>query len=88
MGKLGESIHLFARILNVADAYRAIRSPRPFRAALKPYAAMECLVRQTNAGDVDSQVVRALLSVMSLFLQQVPKHARPLWHEKLKAFPG
>ena len=34
------SIHLFARILKVADAYVGLTSERPFRPPLMPYAAM------------------------------------------------
>lgn len=66
-GRSGSRIHLMARILAVADAYNALISPRPFRPALTPYAAMECLLRQAALGDYDPQVVRALLLVQSLF---------------------
>jgi hypothetical protein len=65
--RTGDLIHLGARILSVADTYRALVSPCPFRPPLKPYAAMECLVRQASAGDVDAQAVRALLRLLSLF---------------------
>jgi len=60
-------IHLFARILHVADAYVAMTSVRPYRPALMPYAAMECLIRQASNASVDSKVVRCLLQVLSLF---------------------
>jgi hypothetical protein len=56
-----------AKILAVADAYNALISPRPFRPPLTPYAAMECILRKTAAGDFDPHVVRALLMVQSLF---------------------
>jgi HD-GYP domain-containing protein (c-di-GMP phosphodiesterase class II) len=62
-----ERIHLMARILNVADMYNALISPRPYRPPLTPYAAMECLLRQAASGDSDPQAVRALLMVQSLF---------------------
>lgn len=61
------AIHSFARILSVADQYVALTSPRPYRAPLMPYAAMECLLRQAKVRAVDANVVRALLQVNSLF---------------------
>jgi HD-GYP domain-containing protein (c-di-GMP phosphodiesterase class II) len=66
-GRTRDRIHIMARILSVADRYDALVSPRPFRPPLTPYAAMECLLRQAAAGDVDPEVVRALLMVQSLF---------------------
>lgn len=66
-GRKGNAIHLFARILHVADAYTALTTPRVFRPALTPYAAMECLVRQSSQKTVDPKVVTALLDVLSLF---------------------
>ncbi|MGW8256750.1 MAG: HD domain-containing phosphohydrolase [Thermoguttaceae bacterium] len=66
-GRPGNRIHPIAKILAVADAYNALTSPRPFRPPLTPYAAMECILRQTAAGDFDPLVVRALLMVQSLF---------------------
>jgi HD-GYP domain-containing protein (c-di-GMP phosphodiesterase class II) len=60
-------IHPFARILHVADAYLAMTAQRPFRPPLMPYAAMECLVRQAEKNQVDADVVRSLLRVLSLF---------------------
>jgi HD-GYP domain-containing protein (c-di-GMP phosphodiesterase class II) len=66
-GRTRERIHLMARILSVADRYDALVSPRPYRPALTPYSAMECLLRQSASGDVDPEVVRALLMLQSLF---------------------
>jgi HD-GYP domain-containing protein (c-di-GMP phosphodiesterase class II) len=66
-GRRGERIHPMAKILAVADAYNALIAPRPYRPALTPYAAMECILRQASAGDFDPHVVRAFLMVQSLF---------------------
>jgi HD-GYP domain-containing protein (c-di-GMP phosphodiesterase class II) len=66
-GRAGDRIHIFARILAVADIYSALTEPRAYRRPLAPYAAMECLVRMAKSRDVDPEVVRALLKVMSLF---------------------
>ena len=66
-GRRKEEIHPGAGILHVADAYSALTSSRPFRLALTPYAAVECLVRNAKDRTVDPDVVRALLNVISLF---------------------
>lgn len=66
-GRTGERIHSLARILAVADTYAALISPRPFRPALAPYAAMETLIRLAATRDLDPEMVRAFLRVMGLF---------------------
>lgn len=66
-GRTGERIHPLARILAVADMYAALTTARPYRAPLAPYAAMECLIKQAKTRDVDPDVVRALLKVLTLF---------------------
>lgn len=66
-GRRGNSIHLFARILKVADAYAALTADRPYRPRLMPYAAMELLIRKSEKKHFDPAVVRALLHVVSLF---------------------
>ena len=66
-GRPTERIHLFARILAVADCYSALTSPRPQRPALTPYAAMECVVKLAKTKTLDPDVVRALLKVLTLF---------------------
>ncbi len=66
-GRTGDRIHLFSRILAVADTYAALTEARPYRTPLAPYAAMECLIKLAKSRDVDPEVVRALLKVMNLF---------------------
>ena len=66
-GRTGDRIHVMAKILNVADMYNALASPRPFRPPLTRYAAMESILRQAHAREVDAQVAFALLKVQSLF---------------------
>lgn len=66
-GRSGKSIHQFARILQVADAYVAMTSPRPFRQPLMPYTAMSSLLGYTRIRKFDPEVVRAFLMTMSLF---------------------
>ena len=66
-GRVGDRIHQFARILAVADMYTSLTEERPYRQALAPYAAMECLIRLAKTRDVDPSAVRALLHVLTLF---------------------
>ncbi len=66
-GRCGHSIHPFARILQVADVFVGMTSPRPYRPPMMRYAAMEGLIRQAKERAVDPEVVRALLRVQSLF---------------------
>ena len=66
-GRRRDTIHPSARILQVADSYLALTSPRSFRLPLMPHAAMECLLREATDNLVDGDVFRALLNIMSLF---------------------
>ncbi len=66
-GRTHDAIHLFARILHVADAYIALTSMRPNRPRLMRYAAIECLLRQAQLYHVDPDMVRSLLHVLSLY---------------------
>jgi HD-GYP domain-containing protein (c-di-GMP phosphodiesterase class II) len=66
-GREERMIHPFAKTIQVADAYVALTSARPWRDAMMPYAALECLLRQAKRRQVDGRVVRALLQLVSLF---------------------
>lgn len=66
-GRDRTNIHLFARIIHVADSYTAMTSPRPYRPPMMAYAAMENLLRQSQRWQADPMVVRSLLHVLSLF---------------------
>jgi HD-GYP domain-containing protein (c-di-GMP phosphodiesterase class II) len=66
-GRRQHETHIFARILGVADAYLALTSARPYREALMPYAAMECLITQASQDRFDPKIVKSLLQIMTLF---------------------
>jgi HD-GYP domain-containing protein (c-di-GMP phosphodiesterase class II) len=59
----GGSIDLGALILGAADAYQAMREPRPHRAALEPAEAERQLRREVTAGRLDGGCVDAVLVV-------------------------
>lgn len=65
-GRKKARIHAFSRIVSVADAYDSLISPRPWRAALHPYRAMETLLRGSESS-YDNMVLRGLLHYLSLF---------------------
>lgn len=61
------NIHLFARILHVADDYVTLTTPLGWRPAVMPYAAVAGMLQQVHGRAADATVLRALLRVLSLF---------------------
>jgi diguanylate cyclase (GGDEF)-like protein/putative nucleotidyltransferase with HDIG domain len=61
----GDAVSLEARILAVADAYEAMTSDRPYRAAMPAQAAREELLRHRGT-QFDAAVVDALLRALKL----------------------
>jgi HD-GYP domain-containing protein (c-di-GMP phosphodiesterase class II) len=60
-GLKGGAISRPARILGAADAYQAMREPRPYRAALSPETAVAELRAEARAGHLDAEIVEAVL---------------------------
>lgn len=65
-GITNEHIHLFSRIVSVADVYLALRSPRAYRPAYQPYEAIEYIL---GAGNYlfDSRVVRSFNEIIIIY---------------------
>jgi HD-GYP domain-containing protein (c-di-GMP phosphodiesterase class II) len=61
-GLSGSAISRPARILGAADAYQAMREPRPHRPARSPDAAAAELRTDAKAGRLDTEAVEAILS--------------------------
>ncbi|MCD2197614.1 LuxR C-terminal-related transcriptional regulator [Actinomycetospora endophytica] len=57
----GSAIPLSARVLGAADAYQAMREPRPHRSALTPREAATELRREVTAGRMAGDAVEAVL---------------------------
>jgi DNA-binding CsgD family transcriptional regulator len=57
----GAAISRHARILGAADAYQAMREPRPYRPALPAGDAAAELRAEVRAGRLDGEVVEAVL---------------------------
>lgn len=67
-GKKGEEIHLYSRIVAVADVFHAMISDRPYHQAIPFYEAISQL-RGDGFGKLDSNVVFALLNnIMKQFV--------------------
>lgn len=60
-GVLASFLPIAARILAAADLYRTKTEQRPHRRALRPEAAAEVVRHQAHAGQLDPEVVKALL---------------------------
>ncbi len=60
-------IHRYAKLVQVADVYEALSSPRPHRPAYLPYQAAETLIKMAKAGLIASDFVKAFLTYMSLY---------------------
>ena len=61
-GLSGGAISHPARLLAAADAYQAMREPRPHRGALAPEAAAAELRAEIKAGRLDAEAVEAVLA--------------------------
>ncbi len=73
-GASGAELPLPARMLAAADAYHAMREPRPHRAALSPEGAAEVLGREASEGRLDPDAVTAVIEAAG---QRAPKLERP-----------
>jgi HD-GYP domain-containing protein (c-di-GMP phosphodiesterase class II) len=65
LGLSGDAISLEARILAVADAYEAMTSDRPYRAALPAHAAKQELLRHRGT-QFDATVTDTLLDALTV----------------------
>jgi HD-GYP domain-containing protein (c-di-GMP phosphodiesterase class II) len=63
----GPLIHRYAKIIQIADVFEALTSPRQHRSAFTPFESMETLIRMTERGLLSSPLVKALLAYTSLF---------------------
>jgi HD-GYP domain-containing protein (c-di-GMP phosphodiesterase class II) len=66
----GDAIHLHARIFSVADAYDAITSDRPYRAA-QPYANAKAEIVSHSGRHFDPRVVQVFLNIPEKELTEI-----------------
>ena len=63
----GHLIHGFAKVVQIADMYEAMSSPRPYRQAQLPFRAMAHLIFLSRNGVVSPDLLKAFLKYVSLF---------------------
>ncbi len=74
-GRRGEEIGLPARIVAIADAFDAMTSPRPYRAALTVEAALTELVREAGR-QFDPRLVQAFVTLPAARLREISRYYR------------
>ena len=72
-GTRAPALEQAARILAVADCYGAMREARPYRAALDASAAEAELLREGDAGRLDSEAIDAVLAAAGHRVAQRPR---------------
>lgn len=64
-GLKGQEIHLFARIVAVADVFDALLADRPFRKAFFPHQAVEIIIQ--NSGQFDGEISSVFLNNVVIY---------------------
>ncbi|TWT76188.1 Cyclic di-GMP phosphodiesterase response regulator RpfG [Planctomycetes bacterium CA13] len=63
----GPRIHIYARILNVVDAYLHLISPASNRCGILPHDALGLMLHHAGRGIFDPKVIRAFLKTETMF---------------------
>jgi putative two-component system response regulator len=77
-GLRGAEIPLLARVLQVADIYDALTSPRPYKPAYGPREAVRTLEEETERGWRDPEIVKLFLRVHKKVIARMPEGDRGL----------
>lgn len=62
-----DRLHMFARIVSLADVFAAMTNPRPYRSAMSPYSAAKTILLRGTANHFDRSLVRGFLDTVALF---------------------
>jgi putative two-component system response regulator len=73
-GLRGSQIPLLARVVQVADIYDALTSPRPYKPALKPDEAIRILQGETDRGWRDPEVVKLFVRLHPAVLSKAQEY--------------
>lgn len=65
LGLKGRDIHLYAKIVAVADVFDALMADRPFRRAFFPHQAVEIITQ--NSGQFDEEIVKVFLNNVIIY---------------------
>ena len=75
----GRLIHGFAKVIQIADIFEAMSSPRIYRPAYLPFHAMTSLINLNKLGAVSGDLLKAFIKYVSLFpigsLVELSNHA-------------
>jgi HD-GYP domain-containing protein (c-di-GMP phosphodiesterase class II) len=63
----GRFIHNYSKIVQIADVFESLSSPREYRSAYIPYRAMEILIKMSRKNFLANDYVKAFITYMSLF---------------------
>jgi HD-GYP domain-containing protein (c-di-GMP phosphodiesterase class II) len=63
----GRFIHNYSKIVQIADVFESLSSPREYRTAYIPYRAMEILIKMARKNLLSNEYVKAFIAYMSLF---------------------
>lgn len=66
LGLKGDNIHLYTKIVAVADIYHAMSTTRVYRQAISPYLVLEELL-QYSFGKLDPKIVRTFIDKVTQF---------------------
>lgn len=61
-----DAIHLFARIVGLADTYEAMTHPRPWRSPTLPHDVLRQMIEE-NRDEFDSMLVRSLVECLGFY---------------------
>ncbi|GJM24276.1 MAG: hypothetical protein DHS20C16_06910 [Phycisphaerae bacterium] len=62
-----ERLHMFSRIVSLADVFAAMTAARPYRSAMAPYEAAKTILLKGTANHFDRTLVRGFLDTVALF---------------------
>jgi putative two-component system response regulator len=71
-GLAGERIPVLARVLQVADIYDALTSPRPYKVAFSTSRALDLLREETDKGWRDPEIMAHFFRLQKEVLQEIP----------------
>ena len=86
-GLAGEEIPLLARVMQVADIYDALTSPRPYKPAYSPHEALGIMEEETARGWRDPDLMELFLRTHSSIAAKV-RHYSPSADRNLQNIGG
>jgi putative two-component system response regulator len=86
-GLRGEQIPLLARVMQIADIYDALTSPRSYKRAYSPAEALETIRKETERGWRDPHIVKLFVRLHAHVISKDVCHAAEIGHslEALRA---